>query len=367
MDWSALVRAELDGMVPYSPGLRGSEVRDRSGHEQVLKLSSNEWPEGPFPVVVRAIRTVSERVNRYPDGSTRALKRRLTEEIGIGREHLVVGSGSNEILRLIAQVVLRPGDEVVYAWPSFVVYPMISQMFGARSIRVPLVDEAHDLEAMAEAVTERTRLMILCNPNNPTGTIYRREAFERFLAGMPEHVLVVVDEAYFEFVDDPEYPDGLAYFDGARPLVVTRTFSKIHSLAGVRVGYAAMPEPLVSAVERVREPFNVSSVAQVAAYYSLGETEAVLARKHANIQTRTVIEKALDRAALDRAPSETNFVYVSTPHARPLFDALLDDGVIVRDFGTAPALRITVCLPEDADRLARAIGAAAERLPVGAA
>jgi histidinol-phosphate aminotransferase len=262
-----------------------------------------------------------------------------------------VGNGSNELLRIIAQAVLRPDAECVFAWPSFIVYPMVTQMMGATSVKVPLAQgEAHDLDAMAEAITERTRLVFLCNPNNPTGTIYDRAAFERFLERLPEHVLLVVDEAYFEYATDPEYPNALDYFDGGRALVVLRTFSKIYSLAGLRVGYGVLPEPMVTAVNKIREPFNVNTVAQVAAYYSLDDEVEIERRRSENAVERDRLCAAFDRLGLRWIPSQTNFVYLRTGHSRELFESLLAKGVIARDFGTAPALRVGIGTPRDTDR-----------------
>ena len=363
MDWEALIRRELDGMVPYAPGLRASEVRARSGRDHILKLSSNEHPCGPFPGALEAMSAVLTRMNRYPDGASSALRDRLCEKLGIAEKHLYIGNGSNEILRLIGQVVLAPGDEVVFAWPSFVVYPMVAQMFGATAVKVPLgPGEAHDLPAMLAAITEKTKIVFLCNPNNPTGTIYHRLGFEQFLKAVPDHVLVVVDEAYFEFVDDPMYPDGLEHFDGVRPLCVLRTFSKIYSLAGLRIGYAILPEQLRMAIDKVREPFNVNIVAQVGAYYSLADEAEVDRRKNENQEQKTYLYECFDRLGIEYVPSETNFVYFKTERPVEVFEALLEQGVIARDFGTAPALRIGIGTPEDTQATIDAFEAVAEKL-----
>ena len=348
MDWDTLIREELDGMVPYSPGLRVSEVRERSGKDTILKLSSNEHPCGPFPSAIRAMEAVLPRLNRYPDGSARALRAELCSRLDVADEHLVVGNGSNEIIRLIAQAVLRPGDEVVFAWPSFVVYPMVAQMFGATSVKVPLTSgQVHDLDAMLDAVTDRTRLLFLCNPNNPTGTIYGRDEFDSFLDRVPDHVVVVADEAYFEFVTAKDYPDSLQYFDGTRPLCVLRTFSKIYSLAGLRIGYGIVPPAIATALAQIREPFNVNSVAQIAAYYSLADDAEVERRRSENQEQKTYIYSAFDRLSVSYVPSQTNFIYLTTDRPVEVFEALLQEGVIARDFGTAPALRLGVGTPQD--------------------
>jgi histidinol-phosphate aminotransferase len=343
-------------MQPYAPGLRASEVRERTGRDDVSKLSSNEYPLGPVPRAVEAMAAVLPHLNRYPDGSARALKAGLAAHWGVDERFLAVTNGSNELLRLIAQAVLRPGDEVVYAWPSFVVYPLVTRMFGATAVPVALTADArHDLPAMLAACTDRTRLLFLCNPNNPTGTIFTRDEWEAFLAAVPPHVLVVLDEAYFEFVDDPAYPNGLRYFDGERPLVVARTFSKIYSLAGARVGYGFLPEPLLAAVEAIREPFNVNTVAQIGACYSLQDQPEVARRKHVNREQKTYLYRCFDRLGIAYVPSHTNFVWVMTARPAEAFEELLREGVIARGFGATPALRLGVGTDEDTERTVEAL------------
>jgi len=348
VDWDACIREELAPMVPYAPGLRASEVREKSGCDVIRKLSSNENPYGPFPIALEAMEAVLPRLNVYPDGAVKVLKERLAQFLGVSSDHVVVGNGSNELIRLVGQAVLRPGDEVVFAWPSFVVYPMVAQITGATAVRVPLAaGEVHDLEAMHAAITPRTRLVFLCNPNNPTGTIYDRNAFVRFLEAVPEHVLVVVDEAYFEYVTGEEYPNTLEWFDGVRPLGVLRTFSKIYSLAGLRVGYGVFPPAMVAAINKLREPFNVNTVAQVAAYYSLSDTAEVERRRRENQAQKARLYECFDRLGISYVRSETNFVYVMTQRPTEVFETLLSQGIIVRDFGTAPALRVGIGTPDD--------------------
>jgi histidinol-phosphate aminotransferase len=345
-------------MQPYAPGLRASEVRERTGRDDVSKLSSNEYPLGPLPRAVAAMAAVLSHLNRYPDGSVSALKERLASHWGVSERFLAVTNGSNELLRLVAQAVLRPGDEVVYAWPSFVVYPLVTRMFGAKAVPVPLTPDArHDLPAMAAACTARTRLLFLCNPNNPTGTIFTRDEWEAFLASVPPHVLVVLDEAYFEFVDDPAYPDGLRCFDGRRRLVVARTFSKIYSLAGARIGYGFLPEPLLAAVDAIREPFNVNTVAQVGAYYSLEDQPEVARRKRVNLEQKARLYSCFDRLGVAYVPSHTNFIWVGTERPAEAFEELLREGVIARGFGDTPALRLGVGTEEDTSRCEAALEA----------
>ncbi len=343
-------------MVPYAPGLRASEVRERSGVDTIRKLSSNENPYGPFPVAVTAMTAVIGRLNVYSDGSVRALRSRLAGRLGVDAESITVTNGSNELLRVIAQCVLRPGDECVFAWPSFVVYPMVTQLMGATAVKVPLTDDlVHDLVAMLEAITDKTRLVFLCSPNNPTGTIYSRAAFEEFLRKVPEHVLIVVDEAYFEYVTAETYPNGLDYFERDGRICVLRTFSKIYSLAGARVGYGVLPDAMVAAVNKVREPFNVNTVAQVGAFYSLSDEAEVERRRRENQEQKTYLYSCFDRLGISYVPSETNFVWMKTERPVEVFEALLAKGIIVRDFGTAPALRVGIGTPEDTKATAAAI------------
>jgi len=355
MDWDALIRDEVAPLVPYAPGLRASEVRTRIGGGEVHKLSSNENPYGPVPAALDAMSAVLPHLNRYPDGSVRALRARLVRHLGVEDRFIAVGNGSNEILRVIANAVLRPGDEVVYAWPSFVVYPMVAQVMGATAVPVPLTaDQTHDLDAMLAAVTERTRIVFLCNPNNPTGTYVSRDAMQRFLDALPDTVLVVLDEAYIEYVTAPDFPDGLDFFDGTRPLVVLRTFSKIYSLAALRVGYGIMPEPLIAAVNKVREPFNVNTVAQIAAHYSLDDAAEIERRRLENAAQRDRLYEAFSSLGITFFASEANFVWIHDDDAQELFDLLLAQGVIVRSFGALPALRVGVGSPEDTDATIRA-------------
>lgn len=363
MDWGALIRPELDGMTPYRPGLRASQVRERTGRDEVLKLSSNEYPLGPVPSAVAAMTAALPDLNRYPTGDCGPLRERLSAHWGVDERFICVSNGSNELLRLIGQVVLRPGDEVVYAWPSFVVYASVSRMFGAVGVGVPLTsDLRHDLPAMRAAVTDATRIVFLCNPNNPTGTIYDRAEFRIFLSEIPPNVLVVVDEAYFEFVEDPYYPDALDFFDGVLPIVVLRTFSKMYSLAGQRVGYGFMPEELRAAIDKVREPFNVNAVGQAGALASLDDQVEVVRRKHENREQKTYLYSCFDRLGVGYVPSHANFVWILTKRPVEVFRELLGEGVIARDFDGVPALRLGVGTPADTRRTIAAFESIVGRL-----
>jgi histidinol-phosphate aminotransferase len=363
MDWDALIRPELTPINAYAPGLRGSDVRERTGRDTVHKLSSNENAYGPTPRAMEAMQAVLPHLNRYPDGSSRALKSRIAEHLDVDERYLSICAGTNELIMNIALALLGPGDECVYAWPSFIAYQLAVQLTGATSVKVPLGEgEVHDLPAILAAINERTKLVFLCNPNNPTGTIYSRAAFEDFLLKVPDHVFIALDEAYFEYVTSPDFPDGMKYFDGTRPIGVMRTFSKIYSLAGLRVGYGVMPEPMVSAVDKVREPFNVNMVGQIGAYYSLDDTVEVERRRRENQEQKEYLYSCFDRLGVRYVPSEANFVYVLTEKPVEVFEALLAEGVISRNFGTSKALRVGVGTPDDTEATIAAFEAAVAKL-----
>jgi len=240
---------------------------------------------------------------------------------------------------------------------------MVTQLMGATAVKVALTDgQVHDLDAMLAAITDKTRLLFLCNPNNPTGTIYTRTQFDAFIAKVPEEILVVIDEAYFEYVCDKAFPNGLDYFTPDGRICVLRTFSKIYSLAGARVGYGVLPTPMISAVNKVREPFNVNTVGQVGAYYSLSDGSEVERRRRENQEQKTYLYSCFDRLGISYVPSETNFVYIKAEQPVEVFEALLAEGIIVRDFGTAPALRVGVGTPDDTDATVVALEAAVAKL-----
>lgn len=362
MNWDDFINDNVGPMTPYAPGLRGSQVAERLGVAEVSKLSSNENPYGPFPRALEAGHQILQHLNRYPDGSSRDLRGRLSEKLDVPVENVVVGNGSNELLVLLGQTCLKPGDEVVYGWPSFIVYPMVCQLMGATPVAVPLTqDHRFDLQAMAAAITPATKIVFICNPNNPTGTIVRKDEFEAFLEQVPAHVLVVIDEAYIEYCVDPAFPDGLQYFDGKRPIVVLRTFSKVYSLAGARCGYGVVPRPLAEALDKVREPFNVSTVAQAMAYYSLDDEVELHRRTSENEAHRDTLCACFDRLGIVYAQSHTNFIWTLVPRTGELFDFLLSRGIIVRDFGNAHALRVGIGNTRDTEQTVAAFEAAYEQ------
>ncbi|GAB4201036.1 MAG: histidinol-phosphate transaminase [Roseiflexaceae bacterium] len=296
----------------------------------VTKLSSNENPLGPSPAAVAAIQSAATQVHRYPDAGALALRQGLAERFGLSPEMVACTNGSDEMVLLLCLAFLREGDEAVMAHGSFISYYLRTLEMGARAVRVPLRDYRHDLEAMAGAVTERTRLLFVCNPNNPTGTTSGAAEVARLLERVPQDVLVVMDEAYVEFVDRPDYPDLLAELRAGRPnLLLLRTFAKIHGLAGLRLGYAFGVPELIGYIERARPTFNVNLLAQAAGLAALGDEEHV-ARSRAHAQaSRDFFERELRRLGLEPIPSATNFVAVQVGDDMAVTERLMDRGFTV--------------------------------------
>lgn len=358
---AAFIRANIEGIAPYAPGKRASEMRRELGLEKLVKLSSNESALPPFPKASAAVRAMSGSVNRYPDSYSTVLRERVAEHLGVAPGRVCLGNGSNELITLIAQCILRPGDQVVCGWPSFVVYPIVAQLMEAELLKVPLTEDwRYDLAAMAEAIGAKTRIVFVCNPNNPTGTMVRADELEAFMGRVPKTCLVVFDEAYFEYVEDRDFGCGMPYFDGRRRVVVLRTFSKMYGLAGLRVGYGAFPDELAAAIEKVREPFNVNIVAQIAAYHSLGDEAEVLRRKELAGRMRRMIYDTCDEIGVRHASSQANFVAIEVPDGPKAFLALARRGVIVRGFGETPMLRVTVGTKEETRLFCDALAAIAE-------
>ncbi len=361
MSGSRFFRRSIAELVPYEPGKPIEEVQRELGLDRIVKLASNEGPFGPFPGALDALEAQRRELNRYPDGGAHALRTALAARHDVPFEQIAVGAGADGVIDNLSQAVLEEGDEIVCGWPSFPSYVIDAVKVGARPVRVPLREHRYDLDALLDAVTERTKLVYICVPNNPTGTTNTRAELTRFLDQVPGHVLTVLDQAYFEYIGDPEYPDGIEEcFKAGRRVVVLRTFSKIFGLAGLRVGYGVAPEDVVTELGKVRRAFDVSSAAQVAALASLGD-EQELARRRAQCATeRERVVEILERAGFDVAgPAVANFVYADTgSDARVVFDALLREGVIVRPlnaFGSETAIRVTVGTSEENAFLAEAL------------
>jgi histidinol-phosphate aminotransferase len=343
-------------IVPYEPGKPVEEVQRELGLERVVKLASNEGPFGPFPEALDALAEAAPELNRYPDGGGYRLRVALAERHEVRMEEVALGAGADGVVDCLAQVSLDSGDNVVCGWPSFPSYVITARKLGVEARTISLRDGRYDLDAMLEAVTDRTKLLYVCHPNNPTGTMNTRAELDDYFERVPEHVLTVLDQAYFEYVEEPDYPDGIEeYLKRGRRVVVLRTFSKIFGLAGLRVGYGVAPAEVVTAIGKVRRAFDVTSPAQVAALASLGAPGAdgeVERRRRVNAEGRPVIEEALRDHGLDPVgPAVANFVFAEVGEdSRPLFERLLQEGVIVRPttgFGTPGGIRVTVGTPEE--------------------
>ena len=345
MDLRALVPEWIRTLTPYPPGKPIEELERELGIRDSIKLASNENPLGPSPKAVAAIAAVLADLHRYPDGSAFYLKRRLAERLGVSEAELIVGNGSNEIIELAVRTFLRPGDEAVMADQAFVVYRLVVQSAGGSSRMVPLRDFTHDLEAIAAAVTPRTRLVFLGNPNNPTGTIFRRAAWRAFLGRLPEHLLVVADDAYAEYVEDPEYPDTIRERGDRVPVLSLRTFSKLYGLAGLRIGYGVAAAPVIDALDRIRQPFNVNALALAGARAALDDEEHVRRTLAANRAGMAFLVEACRALGLAHVPSAANFVLVRVGDGARVYEALLRRGVIVRPmavYGFPEHVRVTV-------------------------
>lgn len=335
----------IRSLIPYEPGKPIEEVEREYGIEDSIKLASNENPLGPSP---KALKALSERIGQlhlYPDGDCFYLKRALAAKLGVAEERLVFGNGSNEIIELAVRTFMRPGDETVMAHRAFVVYRLVVQANGGTCKTVPLKNFTHDLEAMAEAVTARTRIIFLANPNNPTGTIYGKREWEKFLGRIGPDVLVIADEAYFEYVADPDYPNSLAYQENGKTILTLRTFSKLYGLAGLRIGYGVGPKDLVGWMHRVRQPFNVNAAAQWAARAALDDSEHVKHTLDVNREGMDYLKREIEKLGLEQVPSHANFILLRVGDGAAIFKRLLQRGVIVRPMGVYDLpdyIRVTV-------------------------
>jgi histidinol-phosphate aminotransferase len=346
-------RSSLADLQPYEPGKPVEEVQRELGLERVIKLASNEGPFGPFPEALQALSATSAELNRYPDGGAYRLRAALAEKHGVAFEQVALGAGADGVIDTLSQAVLEPGDEIVCGWPSFPSYVIYARKAGATAHTVPLREHRYDLEALLDAVTPHTKLAYVCHPNNPTGTMNTRAELDAYFDDVPEHVLTVIDQAYFEYVEAPEYPDAIEeYAKAGRRVFVLRTFSKIYGLAGLRVGYGIGAAELVTALGKTRRAFDVTADAQAAALASLGAPSELERRRAVNADGRTALERTLRGHGLAPAgPAVANFLYAEVgDDARPFFEALLRLGVIVRPlhgFGAPGAVRITVGTPEE--------------------
>lgn len=358
--WLPLALPGVRALSPYVPGKPIAELERQYGVHNIIKLASNENPIGPGKLALKAARESLGVIARYPDGNGFVLKSRLAAHHRLTPAHITLGNGSNDILELVTRAFVGPEHEVVFSDHAFAVYPIVTQAVGARPVTTPVRDWGHDLEAMRAAITPRTRLVFIANPNNPTGTWLRRADLERFLENAPPTVLVVLDEAYFEYVREADYPDGSTWIGRFPGLLVTRTFSKAHGLAGLRVGYGLSSPAIADILNRVRQPFNVNSVALAAATAALDDVKHIEQSVRLNTDGMQQLVDGFGRLGLGHIPSAGNFVCVDLGcAAAPAYEALLREGVIVRpiaNYGMPNHLRVTVGLPEENERFLKALG-----------
>ncbi|MFE7813820.1 MULTISPECIES: histidinol-phosphate transaminase [unclassified Streptomyces] len=335
---SPRLRAELEGIPTYKPGKPAA-----AGGPVAYKLSSNENPYPPLPGVMEAVTSAASAFNRYPDMACTSLMAELSGRFAVPVSHLATGTGSVGVAQQLLQATSGPGDEVIYAWRSFEAYPIITRISGATAVQVPLTPgDVHDLDAMAGAITERTRLIFVCNPNNPTGTVVRRAELERFLDRVPRDVLVVIDEAYREFIRDPEVPDGVEFYRDRPNVCVLRTFSKAYGLAGLRVGFAIAHEPVAAALRKTAVPFGVSQVAQDAAIASLRAEDELIGRVGSLVCERNRVVEALRAQGWQVPETQANFVWLRLGERTMAFaQACEQAGVVVRPF-PGEGVRVTV-------------------------
>jgi histidinol-phosphate aminotransferase len=341
------VHPDIASLSPYVPGKPIEELQRELGLSHIVKLASNENPLGPSPKALAVLGDATRALHRYPDGGAFRLRTALADRWKVLLDQVVLGNGSDEIIGMLARAFLSPGDEAVMADNTFVIYRMEVTAAHGVPVVVPLADGRHDLAAMAKAITPRTRLLFICNPNNPTGTMVGAADVDTLMAKVPAHVIVVFDEAYCEYARDPHFPDSLGYVRRERNAIVLRTFSKIYGLAGLRIGYGVTTAEIAGYLNRVRPPFNANSLAQCAALAALGDEEHVAKSRAMNQTEMADVRAGLVALGFRPLPSEANFLYFDAGRdGRTLFEALLREGVIVRHI-EGNNLRVTIGLPEE--------------------
>ncbi|MCH2188112.1 histidinol-phosphate transaminase [Myxococcota bacterium] len=357
MSWKDRANAHIGDLKPYEPGRPIEEVEKELGIRGAVKLASNENPLGPSPLAVEAVRNAVGSVHRYPDGGCSVLRERLTEHLGLPGNQFIFGSGADEILELAAKTFLAPGDEAVMPWPSFAMYPIVVKGMGGVPVSVPLdASLGHDFEGLLGQVNEKTKIVFLCNPNNPTGTSFGADAFASFVSALSDEVVLVIDEVYVEFARRSDFPDSIALLAERPATLVMRSFSKLYGLAGLRVGYGIGSPEIVDLLERARHPFNVNSLAEVGACAALDDQDHVRRTLEMNAQGIDYLTRELTDMGYEVFPTDTNFILVRMGEG--FDDRLLQKGIIVRPmagFGLEGHVRISIGLPEENEKLVKAL------------
>ena len=362
-DFHALAVAGIRSLQPYQPGKPLDELKREYGITEAVKLASNENPLGPSPKALDAVRGGLANLARYPDGNGFALKLALSDRLQVTIDQITLGNGSNDILEFLARAFVREDDEVIFSQHAFAVYPLVTQAVGGKAVVVPALDWGHDLDAMIKSITDKTRLIFIANPNNPTGTWLTENAIQAFLKQVPENVIVVLDEAYYEYAINPVlgangYNSAIQLLEAHPNLVITRTFSKAYGLAGLRIGYGISNSVIADLLNRVRQPFNVNSLALVAAEAALGDEVHLVKSVKANAEGMQILITAFSEMGLDYIPSVGNFICVKVGDGAAVFEALLHKGVIVRpvaNYEMPEYLRITVGTEDENIRFVSAL------------
>jgi len=356
-----IVKPWISGLTVYEPGKPIEETARELGFAsagEIIKLASNENALGPSPLAVKAMQKAALQMHRYPDGDTFYLRQALAQKLRVAPDQVVLGNGSNELVELAARVVLTPGSSIVMADRAFVVYKLVADLCQADTIMVPMRDFTHDLNAMLAAITPKTRMVFISNPNNPTGTMVDGKAIDHFMQHVPRHVLVVLDEAYVELLPLRMQPDSMRYVRESRNVMIMRTFSKTYGLAGLRIGYGVATADFTALLHRVRQPFNVNAMAQAAAVAALADDGHVAKTRRMVRSGLTFFEKAFRRMRLKYVPSVTNFILVEVGAGRKVFNAMQRERVIVRPmdgYGLPSYIRITVGTEVENKRCIRAL------------
>ncbi len=371
MKYSGLFRECVEAIPPYVPGKPIEELERELGLNGVIKMASNENPLGPSQEVRQAVIQALERVAQYPDANNFYLRDALAAELGVPAEQLLIGNGLDDVNRILAETLFNPGDEVIIPQPTFSQYEIVTRLMGAKPVFVKGDGYRHDLDAMVGAITDRTKMIFICNPNNPTGTIISEAELVRFLRQVPERIPVVLDEAYADFADDPAFPDGIRLLqNGFANLIVYHTFSKIHGMAGLRLGYAVAAPELIRQTWRIKDPFNVNLIAQAAGVAALNSKRHIMLSKELVQTGKRQFYEELDRLGVRYLPTQANFILIDCGQdSRPVYDHLLHSGIIVRmthSFGLPHCLRVTFGTAEQNDRFFRAFREGFKRLEITA-
>lgn len=349
----------IQSIEPYKPGKPIEELAREHGVQNAIKLASNENPLGPSPMAVKAIEKALTNLHRYPDGRGHDLVVKLSSRFNLSKDHFVLGNGSDDLIGMLTRALLQPGDEAIIPRPSFLMYDICVKSSGAIPVHVPLSFLAIDLSDILEKITPRTRMIFICNPNNPTGTVISRKSFENFLNALPDGILVVIDEAYIEFVRDSDCMNGLEYINRKKPVVALRTFSKAYGLAGLRIGYGVMEPWLAGIIHRIRQPFNASLLAQAGALAALDDDDFLNKTIKLVHEGLDYLYAELDKIGIQYFPTQANFFLIDTrQNADKVFEKMLKAGVIVRSMTSyryPTYIRVNVGLPEENIRLVDAL------------